>query len=142
MGKAPNLNFETRCFVITSYSIHYTKLYDDFKLDIDYPYEVPAPEKLSERPEKIPYQNGKMSYMHYGQLIEQMIVKAIAMEDAEEKKRLVFLIATHMKKSLYNWNKDFALDERVFRDIERLSKGQLKVDADEVKLPEIKDNYP
>lgn len=113
----------------------------DFKLDIDYPYEIPAPEKLMERPEKVPYQSNKMTFAHYGELIEEMIVKAINMENPEEKKRLIFLIASHMKKSLHSWNRDSAVDERVFRDIERLSKGQLKIDASEYKLPEIKDNF-
>ena len=111
----------------------------DFKLDIDYPYEIPAPEMLLERPTKVPYRNSNIKYLHYGELIQQMIEKAILLEDEEEKKQLTFLIANHMKKSLYVVNKDSAVDDRVFKDIVRLSKGKLQVDS-RVRLPEIKES--
>ncbi len=113
----------------------------DFKLDIDFPYDVPEPESLHSRPEKVPYRNSRIAFMHYGELVQQMIVKAIEMEEEDQKQHLTMLIAAHMKKSLHQWNSDAASDDKVINDLSRLSKGKLVL-AEDTKLPEIKDNYP
>lgn len=112
----------------------------DFKLDIDFPYDLPEPETLNAKPDKVPYKNSKISYLHYGELVELMITKAIELEDEDQKKHLIILIASHMKKSLSQWNKDSVTDEKIFNDLSRLSDGKLTVDEN-VKLPEIKENF-
>lgn len=111
----------------------------DFKLDIDFPYDLPEPEKLNQRPEKVPYQDTIINYKHYGQLVQQMIQKAIDIESEEERNQLILLIANHMKKSLFLWNKDSATDDRIINDIKRLSKGKLAVDEN-LKIPDFKEN--
>jgi hypothetical protein len=110
----------------------------DFKLDIDYPYELLEKEALTRRPEKIPYKNSKISYMHYGELVEKMIEQAILLEDETERNHLIVMIANHMKKSLFIWNKDSVTDERIFDDLSKLSKGKL-VAAEGTKLTEFKE---
>ena len=47
----------------------------DFKLDIDFPYEVLLEENLYTRPETIPYKNSRIRYQHYGRTLEEMIEK-------------------------------------------------------------------
>ncbi len=111
----------------------------DFKLDIDYPYELPEPAILYRKPDKMPYNNDKMRFMHYGRIVEQLIEKAIALEDESEKQQLIALIANHMKKSLMIWNKDSATDERIFNDIKNLSAGRLKV-TEGFKMAEFNEN--
>ncbi|MGQ1890776.1 DUF4290 domain-containing protein [Thermophagus sp. OGC60D27] len=100
----------------------------DFKLDIDYPYDLPQRENFQENPEQIPYKQGNITYKHYGRLVEQMIHEAAKMEDGPLKRHLIMLLGNHMKKSLSNWNKDNASDERILSDIKRLSKGKLQID--------------
>ncbi len=99
----------------------------DFNLDIDFPYEPPQEENFHQPPERLGYSSGKMSFKHYGTIIEEMIAKATEMEEGPLKDHLIMLIANHMKKSLSNWNKDVADDERIFSDIKRLSQGKLTV---------------
>lgn len=110
----------------------------DFKLDIDYPYEVPAPAMFQTKPSKVPYQTGKMRFMHYGRIVHELIDKAIAHPNEDEKKVLIQLIAGHMKKSLMTFNKDSATDERVIDDLKQLSKGLLIFEPG-MRLPEIKE---
>lgn len=110
----------------------------DFKLDIEYPYELLEKEALIRRPEKIPYKNSRISYKHYGELVEMMIAQAIELEDETERKHLIVMIANHMKKSLIVWNKDSVTDERIFNDLNKLSKGKLTVDP-ETKLAEVRE---
>lgn len=111
----------------------------DFQLDIDFPYALPEKENFDSKPNQVPYSENKMTYRHYGRLIEEMIGKAIEMEEGELRDHLITLLANHMRKSLFNWNKDYATDERIQNDIATLSKGELKVDINLVKGPDIRE---
>jgi hypothetical protein len=101
----------------------------DFKLDIDYPYNPPMPENFQTKPTSIQYNQGNMAFKHYGRLIEQMVHEASEMEEGPLKRHLIMLIGNHMKKSLSNWNKDNATDDRILGDIERLSSGKIKIEG-------------
>ncbi|RKE03692.1 DUF4290 domain-containing protein [Marinifilum flexuosum] len=113
-------------------------LMSDFKLDIDSPFETPTKEKLSEKPQKVPYKNERIKYRHYGKTIESLIAKAIEIEEQKEKDALILMIANHMKKSFINWNKDSVPDDKIFQDIVELSEGQLTI-PEELKLREARD---
>lgn len=97
----------------------------DFKLDIDYPYEIVKPEALNVRPERIPYSSGRIHYRHYGRYIEILIRKAIEMPEGDEKDQLICLIASHMKKDYITWNKDTVEDQKIFDDIREMSGGAI-----------------
>lgn len=62
-----------------------TWLHADFKLDIDYPYEIVKKENLYARPPRIPYNNNRIRYRHYGKTLELMIRKATELEAGVEK---------------------------------------------------------
>ena len=108
----------------------------DFKLDIDYPYDLPSPEILTSKPNIVPYSQNKIRYKHYGRTMELLIEKAAELE-GEEKEVMTEMLANHMKKSYLAWNKDAVEDEKIFKDIKELSKGNLIVDKD-LKLAETK----
>lgn len=111
----------------------------DFKLDIDFPYNLPEASNFTTKPEKVPYSDGKMRFRHYGKLIEQMIDQASSMEEGDLRNHLISLIANHMRKSLLSWNKDYATDERIAHDIENISKGKLAVTEQQVKAHEYRE---
>jgi len=97
----------------------------DFKLDIDSPYPKPDIEKYTEKPRKVPYPSYPVKFKHYGRIIEQMIEKAIDMDEGPEKEAFKQLIANQMKKANITWNKESVIDEDIFRDMENLSNGRL-----------------
>ncbi|GAF04683.1 DUF4290 domain-containing protein [Saccharicrinis fermentans] len=111
----------------------------EFKLEIETPFALPEKETLYEKPKKMPYNNQRIRYRHYGRTIEHMIDKAGEMEDGEHKQHLIMLIANNMKKSLITWNKDFPGDERIFNDMRKMSDGKLEI-SDDMKIPEQKEN--
>lgn len=113
----------------------------DFGLDIDSPYPEPEIEKLTEKPNQIPYQQGGIRYLHYGRIIELMIEAAAEMEDGEEKEYLTTLIVNQMKKSYITWNRSQVSDEVIIGDMKLLSRGRLKM-TDGVKILEVKDLIP
>lgn len=110
----------------------------EFKLDIEYPCEIVSMNKLKEKPEKMPYNNSRIVYRHYGRTIEKMIEVACTYEEGKEKNMLIELIINHMKKSFLIWNKDSVNDDKIIEDIEFLSKGKITI-SEEIKLSHTKD---
>lgn len=102
----------------------------DFKLDIDYPYELPSPDILTEKPNIVPYPQHNITYRHYGLIVEKMINKAAEMEDGEEKSILIEQTANQMKKLFLFWNKDAVEDEKIFKDLEEISGNKIQVPRD------------
>lgn len=111
----------------------------DFKLDIDYPYEIVKKEDLHSRPPKMPYDTSRIRYRHYGKTLEHMIVKATQLEESEERAQLVRLLANQMKKSFLAWNKDSVDDEKIFKDLYELSDGRIALSTTDYKLSESRD---
>ena len=106
----------------------------DFKLDIDYPYEVADPDTLHATPQRIEYPKGSIRYRHYGRCVEEMIKKACAMPDGEERDQLIRLIAAQMKKEYILWNKESVEDEKIIEDIKEYSDGAICLNAEKLNL--------
>ena len=106
----------------------------DFKLDIDYPYEVVAPEALHPTPQRLPYPKGNIRYRHYGRCIEEMMKKACEMPDSEERDELLRLIASQMKKEYVLWNKESVEDGKIIEDIREYSNGQICLSEEKLNL--------
>ena len=102
----------------------------DFKLDVNSPFEKPELEKLFEKPEPLAYPNSKISFNHYGKVIEMMIEEASEMEKGELRDNLTLAIANQMKKSYVKWNRDSVEDKLIFNQLEQLSKGKLSLTED------------
>jgi hypothetical protein len=100
----------------------------DFKLDIDYPYEPPSPDILTEKPNQVPYNQNNITYKHYGLVMEKMIER-VADFEGEERDVLIKLLANHMKKSFLLWNKDAVEDTKIFMDLQELSGNKISVDT-------------
>ena len=109
----------------------------DFKLDIDYPYEVIKKENLNDKPDCVPYTNSSMHYRHYGKLLEKMLQKWQEMPEGEEKDRLIVYLANHMKKALTAWNKEAVDDEKILKDIMEYTHHEVPLTLDQLHL---KDN--
>jgi hypothetical protein len=109
----------------------------DFKLDIDYPYNPPTPDILTEKPNRVPYSDNNIRYKHYGFIMESLIKKTVELE-GEEKDVLIELLANHMKKSYVAWNKDGVDDEKIFQDLKELSRGKLNIKKEDIQLVDAK----
>lgn len=114
----------------------------DFKLDIDYPCEIVPPENLLTKPENVPYENGVIRVRHYGKTVEELIAKAVVMEEGAEKKRLIQLIANHMKKSFLLMNHEIADDKKIRDDLASLSQGKIDLPEEALGLMEIREAQP
>jgi len=106
----------------------------NFKLDVDSPYPPPDKDTFQKKPNPIPYSDNKITFRHYGKYIEKIINKVSEMEEGEEKDYLIKAIANHLKKSYLAWNRDSVNDETIFKHLEKLSNGKLKLNEDQQLL--------
>ena len=106
----------------------------DFKLDIDYPFEVIPKNNLASKPDSVPYPCTKIRYRHYGRTLEILIQKACELPEGDEKQNLVALICNHMKKDYMTWNKDTVDDRKIADDLYELSGGKLQMTEEILKL--------
>lgn len=111
----------------------------DFKLDIDYPYEIINAANLGVKPEPIPYQTENLKHRHYGKIMVDMIRQACTYPEGEERDSLVMLIANHMKKVLLSISKDGVDDQRIFNDLREISDGKIDLDVNTCQLHEFKE---
>lgn len=111
----------------------------DFKLDIEYPYEVITAEELNMAPGHLDYSRPTMHYRHYGKIMERMIKIAANMEEGEKRDSLVKLLLGQMKRSYTQWNKE-AEDPKIIYDLMALSEGKIKIDVSGYVIPEVKVN--
>lgn len=111
----------------------------DFKLDIDYPYEIVKKENLYNRPDNVPYKTKRVTYKHYGRYVEDLIEKCTAMESGRERDNLVSMIGNQMKKSFLTWNKETVEDKKIIDDMRELSRGDISLNPDIFRLSESKD---
>jgi hypothetical protein len=108
----------------------------NFELDIDYPYEPPSPDILTEKPRRVPYNQHDIKLRHYGLITKKLVDAAIEME-GQEQRIIIEQIANQMKKLYLAWNKDSVDDEKIFIDLEEISGHKLKVSRD-IKLTDVK----
>jgi hypothetical protein len=111
----------------------------DFKLDIEYPYELVQKENLRSKPENVPYSDRNINIRHYGHYLEELIRKAVDMEEGPERLRLIQMMANHMKKSIVSQNRDSVDDEKIYDDLRLMSKGKIDVNEETVRLIEIRE---
>ena len=112
----------------------------DFKLDIDYPFEIVKKEDLVVKPDRLEYPNGALRYRHYGRFLEGMVKKAVEIENEEEKKQLVNLLAIQMKKDLNNWNKEGIEDQKIVDDLREYTNGVIDLKVEDLRLGDSRGN--
>ena len=96
--------------------------------------EIPTPETAKKKPSHIGYPVVERKFRHYGHHVQQLIRKAIDMEEGEIKDAFVEVIGSYMKLAYKTWNKEhYVSDDIIIEDLETLSEGKLKF-KDNVKL--------
>jgi hypothetical protein len=109
-----------------------------YELDVDGPYPKPVKPLAGDRPERMAYPKTDIRIKHYGKVIENMIQKALAMEEGNEKQKFIEVIANFMKQLYRNWNKSIINDEEVFNDLRKLSGGRIVI-SEGIVLDAVKD---
>lgn len=111
-------------------------LMSDFKLDIDWPYDVSQAKTLGTRPEPMPYPGSRIPVRHYGRMIFDIFEKLKTMPDGAEYDLLVRLAANQMKRDLMQWSHSYS-DEKVADDLARYTDGRVQIDLATFKFEKV-----
>lgn len=107
----------------------------NFELDIDFPYPVTTVETLRSQPDAIPYNDPYIASKMYGKTIENLIEKACAIEDRDQRIRMFELCANHMKRQFLATNKSAEEDDnKIIQDLLYYTKGEFQEDIYQVFL--------
>ncbi len=97
----------------------------DFKLDADSPYELPKPEELAAKPERVEYPSSKIRYGHYGKYTQKILEQSSEIKDEKEKGYLTRSMANFMKKQFLVFNNDAVENNVIANQMAELSKKEL-----------------
>lgn len=100
----------------------------NYKLDIDYPFEIHRNDGERVPPSKLSYPKGNIRFRHYGRLVERAMNELKDMEPGIEQEEFVRLIANRMKRNLADWKGDGVEDSKVARDIAFYTNGNVTPD--------------
>jgi hypothetical protein len=125
-----------------------TKLWKHFfriaKFDIDVkPPEGMLIDKEDEnfKPELPEYPIHNTSFRHYGILIQNMVKKALGMEDGPLKDQFIEIIGSYMKLAYRTWNREhYVSDEIIKEDLKAMTNGEIIV-GEETRLNFLKASF-
>lgn len=106
----------------------------DFKLDADSPYELPKPEELASKPERVQYPASRIRYGHYGKYTQKILEESGSIKDEKEKKYLTKTMANFMKKQFLVFNNDAVENNVIANQMAELSKKELILENPEELL--------
>ena len=112
-------------------------LMSNFKLDIDYPYDVSQAKKIMTRPEPMEYPMNRIPVRHYGHMMFEIFNKLKDMPEGEERDELIRLAANQMKRDLYQWGHGSCDDEKVASDIANFTDGKVQLDLDNFRFSKL-----
>lgn len=112
-------------------------LMSNFKLDIDYPFDVAQALSIAKKPEPLSYPQTVNPIRHYGSIIYQLCEQLQTMKPGEERDSLVCSVANQMKRDLVQWGRGACDDARVASDLARLTNGVIQLDLDNFRFEKI-----
>ena len=104
------------------------------QLDIDWPFDVSAAEKIHDKPQPIPLPKEHIKLRHYGKLVEELFEKLKTMPAGEERDALTYYTANQMKRDLTTWGHGSMDDERVASDLAHYTDGVIQLDLNTFKF--------
>jgi len=101
----------------------------NYEIDVAPPSgERPTKADAEVKPDQLHYPEREARFRHYGHLVQELINKAIAMEE-EKREDFTRVIAAYMKLAYKTWNKEhYVSDEVIKADLSAISEGKLKLD--------------
>ncbi|MCI7310042.1 MAG: DUF4290 domain-containing protein [Prevotella sp.] len=113
-----------------------------FRLDIDYPYDISGATQLAVKPERVPYPTRDISMRHYGKLLCASFEQLKQMAPGPQRDALMKLTANQMKRSLVQWGNGSSDNEKVASDLAEYTDGKIQLDLNTFKFEKVAPREP
>ena len=117
-------------------------LMSQFKLDIDYPFDINEARSMLEKPKPIPYPMRRIPVRHYGGLMFEVFDMLKTMPQGPERTELIRLVANQMKRDLVQWGHGSSDNEKVASDLAGYTAGNVQLDLDNFKFERTQNRTP
>lgn len=117
-------------------------LMSQFKLDIDYPFDINEARSMLEKPKPIPYPMRRIPVRHYGGLMFEVFDMLKTMPQGPERTELIRLVANQMKRDLVQWGHGSSDNEKVVSDLAGYTAGNVQLDLDNFKFERTQNRTP
>ena len=111
----------------------------NFKLDIDYPFDVTEAQTILSKPEPMTYPMNNIPVRHYGAMLFEIFEKLKHMEPGKERDELVKLTANQMHRNLMQWSHGSCDEQKVAADLARFTDGKIKLDLKHFVFEKVKE---
>lgn len=109
----------------------------NFKLDIDYPFNVTEAKTILSKPEPMAYPMSRIPVRHYGKMMFELFEKLKTMPEGPDRDALVRMVANQMKRDLMVWGHGSSDDEKVASDLAYFTDGKVQLDLDKFKFAKV-----
>lgn len=109
----------------------------NFRLDIDFPYDVSDALKMAHKPEPLPYPMSQIPVRHYGKLVFELFEQLKNMPAGPDRDELMRQTANQMKRDLLLWSHGSNTEEKIADDLARYTDGVIQLDLDTFKFEKI-----
>lgn len=117
-------------------------LMSQFKLEIDYPFDINEARSMLEKPKPIPYPMRRIPVRHYGGLMFEVFDMLKTMPQGPERTELIRLVANQMKRDLVQWGHGSSDNEKVASDLAGYTAGNVQLDLDNFKFERTQNRTP
>ena len=122
--------------------LYHLALMSQFKLDIDYPFDINEARSMLEKPKPIPYPMRRIPVRHYGGLMFEVFDMLKTMPQGPERTELIRLVANQMKRDLVQWGHGSSDNEKVASDLAGYTAGNVQLDLDNFKFERTQNRTP
>lgn len=112
-------------------------LMSDFKLDIDWPFDVQQAHTIATKPQPMGYPMQPIPVRHYGHMLFEVFEQLKVMPDGKQRNELIRMTANQMKRNLMQWSHGSSDDEKVASDLARFTDGKVQLDLSKFKFSKI-----
>lgn len=102
------------------------------QLDVDAPFPLTGLEQFNNKPERLVYPTKGPRLRPYGKNVEELVAKAVALDDAAQREQAAISIGRVMKFLHRMHSKDIPKDVTIIRHLRDLSAGKLQLDQTQV----------
>jgi Domain of unknown function (DUF4290) len=102
------------------------------QLDVDAPFPLTGLDQFTRRPERLSYPTKAPKLRPYGKNVEELVAKAVALEDATQREQAAISIGRVMKFLHRMHSKDIPKDVTIIKHLKDLSAGKLLLDQAQV----------